>query len=590
MPEVTNNSSLDILAPVMENEDNQTMIKVDNVSMVFNMASEKLTNLKEYFVSIIKHNLFFEELLALDDISFEVKKGDVFGIVGTNGSGKSTLLKIVAGVLDPTKGKVEINGGIAPLIELGAGFDMDLSARENIYLNGALLGYSKSFIEQHFDEIVKFAEIEKFLDMPMKNYSSGMVARIAFSIATVIVPEILIVDEVLSVGDFMFQKKCEDRIKDLIENHNTTVLIVSHSNDQIARLCNKAIWIEKGKTRMIGDAKEVCNIYSLIGGREGSEEAEKSIIDTYLKTKDMPEKNNIDIIGGSSFAEISLNVTKEAIKQSAISSLDTICFAAHDIHLNAACANSVGGLYDAPVISIGEKEVDNCILDWLENVKPPRIIIFNYSDNEACLELSKRKFKWKPKIIYLGKGNSALEWTYEVATHDEWKDKWENSLILADALDPLDTVPKSLELLYGKHSPIFIFNEQHYNNLELLEKYTNSATIKSVYKVGTTLPESIIKTILQNLSLDSISRFNSSNHENAVIINDDPTACASLGGFGFYSNCTDACLISINETKLDSINSALKTINQQNVNRITFVKTTRVLSTPIIELLNHIID
>lgn len=181
--------------------------------------------------------------------------------MGTNGSGKSTILKIIAGVLEPSKGKCTVNGNIAPLIELGAGFDMDLSARENIYLNGALLGYSKDFINEHFDEIVEFAEVEKFLDMPLKNYSSGMVSRIAFAIATVIVPEILVVDEVLSVGDFMFQRKCENRITQLIEEHGVTVLIVSHSNDQIARLCNKAIWIEKGHTRLMGDAGYVARIY-----------------------------------------------------------------------------------------------------------------------------------------------------------------------------------------------------------------------------------------------------------------------------------------------------------------------------------------
>lgn len=240
---------------------NDVAIAVENVSMVFNMASERLTNLKEYFIKLAKRELFFQELLALDNISVKINKGDVYGIVGTNGSGKSTFLKIVAGVLEPTKGTVRINGNIAPLIELGAGFDMELSARENIYLNGALLGYSKQFIEQHFDQIVEFAEIESFLDMPMKNYSSGMIARIAFSIATVIVPDILIVDEALSVGDFLFQEKCEQRISKLIESSQTTVLFVSHSTEQVERVCKNAIWIEKGKMRMNGDVKEVCAAY-----------------------------------------------------------------------------------------------------------------------------------------------------------------------------------------------------------------------------------------------------------------------------------------------------------------------------------------
>ena len=236
-------------------------VKVTDVSMAFNMANEQLNSLKEYFLKLIKRELFFKEFLALKGISFEIKHGDVFGLVGTNGSGKSTMLKIIAGVLDPTTGTCEVNGSIAPLIELGAGFDMQLSARENIYLNGALLGYSRTFIDEHFDEIVDFAELRNFLELPLKNYSSGMVARIAFSIATVIVPDILIVDETLSVGDMFFQEKCEARIQSLIEEHNTTVLFVSHSISQVERLCKHAIWIEKGVTQMMGTAKEVCKAY-----------------------------------------------------------------------------------------------------------------------------------------------------------------------------------------------------------------------------------------------------------------------------------------------------------------------------------------
>ena len=259
--------------------DQETMVGIDHVTMVFNIASEQLNSLKEYAIAFSKKELRFKEFRALDDISFEVKRGDVFGILGTNGSGKSTLLKIIAGVLEPTHGSVTVNGNIAPLIELGAGFDMELTARENIFLNGALLGYSKKFIEQHFDEIVEFAEVRDFLDIPMKNYSSGMVARIAFAIATVIVPDLLIVDEVLSVGDFMFQQKCERRIQSLIKDHGVTVLIVSHNNDQIERLCNKAVWIEKGHMRAIGDAREVCGIYRAIGGRSGSVESEQKILD-----------------------------------------------------------------------------------------------------------------------------------------------------------------------------------------------------------------------------------------------------------------------------------------------------------------------
>ncbi len=280
MAENINTTSLQCLATSFEEEPGRpVMISVDHVSMVFNMASEQLNNLKEYAIALARHELRFKELKALDDVSLEVRRGDVFGILGTNGSGKSTLLKIVAGVLEPTLGTCTINGNIAPLIELGAGFDLELTARENIYLNGALLGYPKKFIEQHFDDIVAFAEVEQFLDMPMKNYSSGMVARIAFAIATIIVPEILIVDEVLSVGDFMFQQKCGRRIQELIKEHEVTVLIVSHNNDQIERLCNKAIWIEKGHPRLMGSAQDVCRIYRVLGGHTGKASSEQRVFD-----------------------------------------------------------------------------------------------------------------------------------------------------------------------------------------------------------------------------------------------------------------------------------------------------------------------
>lgn len=248
-----------------QTDDSEVIVSVDHVSVIFNIASERVQSLKEYFIKIVKHQLFFKAFTALDDISFEVHRGDVYGIVGTNGSGKSTMLKVIAGVLEPTEGSCTVNGSIAPLIELGAGFDMELTARENIYLNGAILGYSRDFINDHYDEIVDFAELQDFMDMPLKNYSSGMVARIAFAIATVVVPDLLIVDEVLSVGDFLFQQKCEEKIKDLILNHNTTVLIVSHNIDQIERLCNKAIWIEKSKPRMVGPAQEVCDAYKQLG-------------------------------------------------------------------------------------------------------------------------------------------------------------------------------------------------------------------------------------------------------------------------------------------------------------------------------------
>ncbi len=237
------------------------MIEVSHVDMIFNIANEQLNSLKEYFISLMRHELFFREFKALEDISFTVNKGEVYGIVGTNGSGKSTLLKIIAGVLEPSRGSCQIHGTIAPLIELGAGFDLELTARENIYLNGALLGYSKKFIDENFDAIVDFAEVHNFIDMPLKNYSSGMVARIAFAIATITEPDILVVDEALAVGDFLFQEKCERRINELVEQHGTTLLFVSHSIEQVERVCHQALWIEKGHMRMQGNVEEVCAAY-----------------------------------------------------------------------------------------------------------------------------------------------------------------------------------------------------------------------------------------------------------------------------------------------------------------------------------------
>ena len=239
----------------------EPIIVINNVSMMFNIASEQLNSLKEYFIKIARRELHFKKFMALENIDFVVNRGEQYGIVGTNGSGKSTLLKIIAGVLEPTEGRVAIGGTIAPLIELGAGFDMELTARENIYLNGALLGYSKQFIDERFDEIVGFAEIGEFLDTPMKNYSSGMVARVAFSVATATVPDILVVDEALSVGDFRFQEKCEARISELVNEHGTTLLFVSHSIEQVERVCKQAVWIEKGQMRMIGNVEDVCEAY-----------------------------------------------------------------------------------------------------------------------------------------------------------------------------------------------------------------------------------------------------------------------------------------------------------------------------------------
>jgi ABC-2 type transport system ATP-binding protein len=238
----------------------ENMIEVKNVSMKFNLGIEKGFSLKQGFVDMFKKKeKINNDFWALKNVNFDVEKGEVVGFVGSNGAGKSTLLKVIAGVMKPTKGKVSVYGNICPMIELGAGFDSQLTARENIYLNGAVMGYSKEFINSKFDEIVSFSELSEFLDVPIQNFSSGMIARLAFSIATVVDPEILIVDEILSVGDIAFQKKSEEKMLNMI-NGGTTVLFVSHSIDQIRNMCNKVVWIEKGEVQAIG-GKEVCDKY-----------------------------------------------------------------------------------------------------------------------------------------------------------------------------------------------------------------------------------------------------------------------------------------------------------------------------------------
>lgn len=238
----------------------ETIIYVEHVSMRFNLSSEKFDSFKEYVIKSLKKQVSYDEFWALKDVSFEVKRGDSLGLIGLNGSGKSTMLKTIAGVLKPTKGIVTVGGNIAPLIELGAGFDMDLTARENVFLNGALLGYNRAQMEAQYEDIVEFSELRDFMDVPVKNFSSGMVSRLAFAIATIGIPDILIVDEVLSVGDFRFQEKCEARIQNM-KDQGTTILFVSHSIEQVKKICNKVVWLDHGVLKMFGDAQEICSIY-----------------------------------------------------------------------------------------------------------------------------------------------------------------------------------------------------------------------------------------------------------------------------------------------------------------------------------------
>lgn len=238
------------------------MIKVDNVSMRFVMANDKISSIKEFITAFLSRKLKFKEFWALKDVSFEVQKGEVVGIVGRNGAGKSTILKIISGILKPTKGQVHVSGNIVPMLELGSGFDYDLTGRENIFLNGAILGYSKQFLEEKYDEIVEFSELGEFINIPIRNYSSGMVMRLAFSIATIVQPEILIVDEILAVGDENFQAKSRAKMKELMGG-GTTVLFVSHMMSQIREMCNRVVWLDGGTVKMVGDVEEVCEAYKL---------------------------------------------------------------------------------------------------------------------------------------------------------------------------------------------------------------------------------------------------------------------------------------------------------------------------------------
>ena len=377
MPENINTTPLgDIEAETRAVADERAvMVDVDHVSMIFNMASQQLNSLKEYAIALARRELMFKEFRALDDVSFTVRKGDVFGILGTNGSGKSTMLKIIAGVLEPSRGTCTINGSIAPLIELGAGFDMELTARENIFLNGALLGYSKKFIQQHFDEIVEFAEVEKFLDMPMKNYSSGMVARIAFAIATVIVPEILIVDEVLSVGDFMFQQKCERRITELIKEHDVTVLIVSHNNDQIERLCNKAIWIEKGHTRMIGTAADVCRTYRVLGGHTGTPESEARVFGLLNDETRIPD----DLVSSIS-GEDRYGTAVKLVEKCEFEPGGTVILASSDFPLPCMSAQGLSGVLDAPVLLSKQASLPDVTAQEIMKLSPARVVMLGGED------------------------------------------------------------------------------------------------------------------------------------------------------------------------------------------------------------------
>lgn len=237
------------------------MIEVDHVTMRFRMNNDKILSLKEFVTTALRGKLEYQDFTALEDVSFTVEKGETLGLIGRNGAGKSTMLKVISGILKPTEGSVQCYGNVVPMLELGSGFDFDLTGRENIFLNGAILGYSEEFLKEKYEEIVEFSDLGEFINVPIRNYSSGMLARLAFSVATMVHPDILIVDEILSVGDAQFQEKSKARMLELMSG-GTTVLFVSHSIDQIREMCSQVLWLEHGKVRMLGDTEEVCDAYA----------------------------------------------------------------------------------------------------------------------------------------------------------------------------------------------------------------------------------------------------------------------------------------------------------------------------------------
>ena len=578
MPENVNTSEL-VLNQEAEPEDNRpVMIKVDHVSMSFNMASEQMNSLKEYAVAIAKRKLFFEEFKALDDVSFEVRKGDVFGIMGTNGSGKSTMLKIIAGVLEPTKGTCQVNGNIAPLIELGAGFDMDLSARENIYLNGALLGYSKQFIDENFDAIVEFAEVEKFLDMPLKNYSSGMVARIAFAIATVIVPEILVVDEVLSVGDFMFQKKCEDRIIELIERHGVTVLIVSHSNEQIARLCNRAIWVEKGHERLQGAAEYVCRIYAGLGGRTGSPESEQIVFD-HMKNASAHEDRAVRMIVGDDASAVSAHAMEAAWENSAAS---TAVIVADSTHANAIVANALAGAMDAPILPTKGDRLSESVLLFLTNKKPSTIFYLDCGWHSPSAFDQVKALPWAPSVEYFGKDQSLFDFCSSVYRYGKDRQFWGARAALIGFEDNVQSLAAAPMLCRGK-LPAFIFFERadaecvfgyaaeqgiHFDAIGpyAARVMTGSGCEPPFKEIGA---GAAVWDSCADIAGEEMRSFQS---KSLTVASASLAQWPDLVSAGCYATKVDSPLVLIDPTNLDSIAGTLLLMSRCEVDRLTFFR------------------
>lgn len=590
MSEDTNTYSLQSIISPIEDDDRNVAIGIDHVSMVFNMASEQLNNLKEYFIALMRHELRFKEFRALDNITLEVKEGDVFGILGTNGSGKSTLLKIIAGVLDPSEGSCTVTGSIAPLIELGAGFDMDLTARENIYLNGALLGYSKHFIDQHFDEIVEFAEIEDFLDMPLKNYSSGMVARIAFAIATVIVPEILIVDEVLSVGDFMFQKKCEDRIATLINEHNVTVLIVSHNNDQIERLCNKAAWIEKGHLRMAGPAKEVCEIYRVLGGHSGTKQSEEKVVET-LTCHSRIQNDSFNTIEADNRYGIAAKLASACFEERA----NSVVLSSGDREMDCHIAQAFSSCVDAPLLFFQEGSIPDSTLQKLSSLSPKRIFILTSEENgrstvntiSSILSTSIPSLASIESIAKEGLTELSIA-AYEAG--QKWG-KWGDSLLISYdfcigdliALSPYYCFTRTPLLIHSRNdvsflakvsdltfSPklqqILVIEDDHgLSNEELLSTFSPKATVHRFWSNGLFNANRKINDWIETHS-------QSWNVVSRLIIAHSPELADSLA-VGQYAARTRSLVLLEDPQNLDSVAHAIEYVEKKHgdVKQITFI-------------------
>lgn len=609
MPENVNTSALSIgdSESIKADDSHQTMIKVDHVSMIFNMASEQLNSLKEYAIKIARRELFFEGFTALNDISFEVKKGDVFGIIGTNGSGKSTLLKIIAGVLEPTKGSCAINGNIAPLIELGAGFDTELSARENIYLNGALLGYSKKFINDHFDEIVEFAEIEKFLDMPLKNYSSGMVARIAFAIATVIVPEILVVDEVLSVGDFMFQKKCEDRINELIERHGVTVLIVSHSNAQIERMCNKVIWIEKGHTRMAGDAATVCRVYGGLGGRTGSPEAEQRVFEALRNTDGKgPQQKDFTSIDGDSLYGTAVRAAVRGWGEEPVDMVTLVC---DTTHVNAIAACGFAGANNAPMLPVRSNHLPEIIEQYLFSKRPATILLLDKDRNSENVLEQVSSLPWKPEVIYLPKRPGSLNLSIELLQLGIQRNLWGDTALIA-AFEDNTKAFCAAPLSYGIRAPFFIFTGEEKDRASDLSRMLVDEGIHSIFAVGSIASHPLcaslskqgiaIKTLadenneetvlsIAQAVLDSCTKRNACTPAEVCIGSQTLSQWPELLSIIGYAGKKNAAMLLEDPTNLESVSSCMIFMerNRKTIGGISFFGGESVLGSTDRELLYH---